>query len=132
MSRWVGLFFCGILGLVMLLCGLLVPAHLRAVNVSVLQLAGRNTPAVVEQGLALVNQNRLGAAQLLAQVAREERLPGRDKLEVAATELARQHPGWQVWGGPEPRFESVLAPERALRDPGLEPFTEYVVRRENR
>src|ERR1041384_3368074 len=119
MSRWVGLFFCGLLGLVMLLCGLLVPAHLRAVNVSVLQLAGSNTPALVEQGLALVNQNRLGAAQLLAHAAREQRLEGREKLEAAVTELARQHPAWQVWGGPEPRFETVFAPEGAPHSPRL-------------
>ncbi len=132
MSRWVGLFFCGILGLVMLICGLLVPAHLRAVNISVLQLAGRDTPALVEQGLALVNQNQLGAAQLLAQTAREGRLPGRDKLDGAVGELARQHPAWQVWGGPEPRFENASAPERTLSGPGLEPFTEYVIRLENR
>ncbi len=132
MSRWVGLFFCGILGLVMLVGGLLVPAHLRAVNVSVLQLAGRKTPGLVEQGLALIAQNRLGAAQLLAQAARAHGLPGREKLATAANELARQHPGWQVWGGPEPRFESVSSSDVGLRTPGLEPFTEYVIRSENR
>jgi hypothetical protein len=116
----------------MLLCGLLVPAHLRAVDTGILQTAGQGTTGLVNEGLVLVGQDKLGPAQLLLQTAQAERLPGRERLEGALNELARQHPGWVVWGGPEPKFESIFEPEPKLRNPGLDPFTEYVVRMENR
>ncbi len=132
MSRWVTSLVCGIFGLMMLVFGLVIPAHLRAVDQTVLQKAGRGTLALVPRGLELVSQDQLGAAQLLSQAARQERLPGREKLEFAVDELARQHPGWVVWGGPEPRFESIFQKESSLRNPGSDPFTEYVIRLENR
>lgn len=132
MSRWLLFLLCVIVGLVMLVCGLQVPVHLRAVDVSILERAGRGTTSVTERGEALASQDKLGAAQLLSQTAQRDQLPGREKLEYAVNELARQHPGWVVWGGPEPRFESIFENESKLRDPGFDPFTEYVIRLENR
>lgn len=132
MSRWVISLVCAIFGLVILVLGLIIPAHLRALDPSVLQSAGKNTPSLAMHGLGLVSENQLGAAQLLAQAARHEQLPGREKLEFAVDELARQHPGWVVWGGPEPHFESIFEKESGLRNPGSDPFTEYVIRLENR
>jgi hypothetical protein len=132
MSRWVTSLVCGILGLMMLVLGMLIPAHLRAVDRSILQRAGQSTPGLISHGLALVSQDQLGAAQLLAQAARLDRLPGREKLQFAVDELARQHPGWVVWGGPEPRFESIFQKESSLQNPGSDPFTEYVIRLQNR
>src|SRR5438045_8235168 len=101
MSRWVTSLVCAICGLVLLGFGLVIPAHLRALDVAVLQKAGRNSQGLSARGLQLVSENQLGAARLLAEVCRQERLPGREKLEFAVEELARQHPGWVVWGGPE-------------------------------
>jgi hypothetical protein len=116
----------------MLAFGLIIPAHLRAVDDAVIQKAGKSTPTLVFRGQELVSDNQLGAAQLLAQAARQERLPNREKLEFAVDELARQHPAWVVWGGPEPHFESIFEKESSLQSPGSDPFTEYVIRRENR
>src|SRR5262249_44669121 len=130
--RWVTCLVCTILGLVLLLFGLAIPAHLRAVDAGVLQQASSGTPTLVTRGLEAVSDNQLGAAQLLSQAARQERLAGREKLEFAVDELARQHPAWVVWGGPEPHFESIFQKENGLRDPGSDPFTEYVIRLENR
>jgi len=116
----------------MLICGLLVPVHLRAVEESVLQAAGRNTPSVVSEGLALGGAKKLGAAQLLLKAAEREQLPGRDKLRDSVGNLTRQHPRWEVWGGPEPRFESVFEPDKRLPESGWQSFTEYVIRQPNR
>ena len=41
MSRWLPLFACIFLGLAMLVCGLLVPAHLRAVDARIIEKAGK-------------------------------------------------------------------------------------------
>jgi hypothetical protein len=123
---------CAIFGLALLGFGLIIPAHLRAVDAVVLEKAGRSTPGLVNKGLELVSENQLGAAQLLAQAGRLVRVSGREKLEFGTDELARQHPGWVVWGGPEPRFESIFQKDSQFHNPGSDPFTEYVVRLENR
>ena len=142
MRRWIWLTICAVLGLVMLVCGLLVPAHLLAVDVNVIQDAGRQTPGLVRQGLDLAEENNLGAARLLWQAAKQiERLPDREQLGLAVTNLARLRPGWMVLGSPNPRLERLLgrsagpssapnsqaaaAPSSAGR--GSEPFTELLV-----
>jgi hypothetical protein len=132
MSRWFWFSLCIIIALLMLAFGLLMPAHLRAIDMSVVQNAGRNTSTLVERGLAFVGENKLGAAQMLLRTAQREQLTGSEKLEYSVNELARQHPSWVVWGGPEPRFAGIFENESKLRDAGFDPFTEYVVRLENR
>src|SRR6266568_625648 len=161
MSRWVWFWVCATVGLVLVACGWLVPAHLRAVDATVLQLAGRNTPALVQQWLALVRQHNLGAAQLLLLAAREEALPDRGELGVAVLDLATKHPELQVWGSAEPRLESLFGvpsttpgqPAARVAPPGKPeetstpghplsneagsarvelPFTEFAIRQENR
>jgi len=125
----------------MLVCGLLVPAHLLAVDVSVIQDAGRQTPGLVGQGLELARENNLGAAQLLWEAARMERLPDRQQLGLAVTNLAAQRPAWMILGSPNPRLEKLAArPAESSggKDPqtgaaahgsgnASEPFTEFLV-----
>jgi hypothetical protein len=130
MSRWVWFVVCAILGLVMLICGLLVPAHLRAVDVSLLQKAGRRTPALLNTGFELVQSNQLGAAELVAETAWQQRLLGWERLGEAVTNLAAQHPDWQSWGGGDPAMAALT--EYQLPSSKPEPITEWVVRLENR
>ncbi|HTL56434.1 MAG TPA: hypothetical protein VL361_12195 [Candidatus Limnocylindrales bacterium] len=132
MHRSVWFLICAIFGLLMLFCGLSLPAHLRAVDARILQTAGRNTPGLITDGLSLVNEKKLGAAQLIAQAAQKKGFLEEEKLATAVDDLARQHPGWVAWGGPEPAFESIFQNDARLRPDGSEPFTEYVLRLENR
>jgi hypothetical protein len=130
MSRWLWFLACAILGLVMLGLGLLVPVHLRAVETIVIQQAGRKTTGVVERGLALVGERKLGPAHLLLRAAEAEGISGREKLGAAVTNLARQKPALEFWGSPQPRLETLFAlnPEPSRS----EPFTDFVVRQDNR
>ena len=124
MRRWIWLLICAILGLVMLVCGLLVPVHLRAVDVNVIQDAGRQTPGLVRRGLGLAEENNLGAARLLWQAAEMERLPDREQLGLAVTNLAAQRSGWRTLGSPNPRLEKLAAHPAgrpAGEKPGLMP-----------
>ena len=132
MNRLTGFLMCAVPALLMLVCGLLVPAHLRAVDACVLQEAGRNTTGLIEQGLSLVEQDNLGAAQLLLQAAQAQGLPDRQGLGLAITNLALQHPRWLVWGGGDARLERLFASDPHLPKSGSEPFTDFVVREENR
>ncbi len=110
MSRSIWVLICGILGLLMLFCGLMVPAHLRAVDASIIERAGRNTPTVVEQGLALARVTQLGAAELLAKAARTERITGYPTIDEAVARVKAQTPELEFWGGPPPQFANVIRP----------------------
>jgi hypothetical protein len=123
---------CAILGVVMLIFGLLVPAHLRAVGGSVLRRAGWNTPALTERARALVRQDQLGAAQLLLQAAQAEGLPGQQSLGLALTNAAQQHPDWLVWGGGDARLDRLFTSDPHLPKSDPEPFTDFVAREDNR
>jgi hypothetical protein len=132
MRRLTGFLLCAVPALLMLACGWLVPAHLRAVDASVLQEAGGSTTALIERGLSLVGQDNLGAAQLLLKAAQEERLPDRQRLSQAITNLAMQHPRWVVWGGGDARLDRLFASDPHLPKSGSEPFTDFMVREDNR
>ena len=127
-KRLLILMICAVLGLTLLLVGWLVPAHLRAVDASVVQQAGRGTPGLVEQGLGQVNRQNLGTAQLLLQVAQFERLRGTEKLAGAISNLARQYPDWTVWGGGDSRAVRLFESDPSLPESGWESFTAFAVR----
>jgi hypothetical protein len=135
MSRQVWFLICALLGLLLLVGGLSVPAHLRAVDACVLEQAGKNTPDVAGRGVALAAKEKLGALQLLSAVAQTQGLLGRDRLATAVSALAQAHPDWQVWGGPEPKLEELLgseAPSSERAATNWQPFTDFIVRREQR
>ena len=131
-NRKTGFLLCAIPGLLMLAGGLVVPAYLRAVDVGVLQRAGRNTTTLVAQGLALVRENQLGAAQLLLQAAQEVGVSGWQEIGLDLTHSATQHPAWLVWGGGDARLERWFASDPYLPKSGSEPVTDFAVREENR
>ena len=131
-NRTTRFLLCAIPGLLMLAGGLLLPAHLRAVDSGVLQSAGRNTMSLVERGLAMVRVNQLGAAQLLLQAGQAEAIPGWPELGLAMTYSATQYPGWLVWGGGDARLARLFSSDPHLPKTGSEPFTDFVVREENR
>jgi len=127
MNRWTWGLACVISGLLLLLCGLLVPAYLRAVDVRVIQSAGRNTPALTGQGTSFVNQQSLGAAWLYLQAAQTEGISGRESLGLAVTNALRQHPGWFAWGNNN-NLAQLFTGGYAASDT----FTEVIIRRANR
>jgi hypothetical protein len=130
MNRWVWFGICAVMGALLFLCGLLVPAHLRAVDVRVIEQAGKNSPALTEKGLALLNANNLGAAQLLSKAAKEASLPDNETLAVVAANMVKEHPDWQVWGGPEPLPFS--ASNTGATNLASQPFTEIMIHQVNR
>jgi hypothetical protein len=126
-KRWHWALACSLSGLLLLFCGLLVPAYLRAVDVNVIQRAGRDTPALTAQGQSLVNQQNLGTAWLFFQAAQAEGIPDRDIFGLAVTNAMRQHPDWLVWGN-----DSGLKRLFGNESPAAEPFTGFIVRQKNR
>src|SRR2546423_13001251 len=117
MNRWLWFSLCFIAGLAFLICGLLVPAHLRATDASVLAQAGRNTPGLVEVGLHLISEKQLGAADLVLDAADRENISNRDKLASAIDQLAKQNRGYRIWGSGEPHLEILFGSDRQPSTP---------------
>ncbi len=84
---------CVAAALLLLLCGWLVPIHLRAVNIAVLQQAGSGSPSLIDRGMALVEEGQQAPARLLLQAAQTENLPGVEKLAEAVSRPAAPVPG---------------------------------------
>ena len=129
--RWPGFLICAILGLVMLVGGLLIPAYLRAVDASVIQKAGRNSPALVEQGQALAGAKKLGVAKMLMLAARAAGIPGWDRLGETVTNQARQYPDALAWGDDSP-VENLFGGNARAPEVGAEPFTDFIIHQDNR
>ena len=131
MRRVLQISVCVVLGLLALATGLLLPTHLRAVDVSVIKRASRNTPSLMERGLELVSDRKLGAAQLLLDAAKRQEIPGIEALGLAVANLAARQPDLLVFGG------TASAPLETLRrsnpaSPRSEPFTVFMIRPDNR
>jgi hypothetical protein len=127
MNRWSWVLICMISSLLLLLGGLLVPAFLRAVDVAIVQRAGRDTPAMAGQGLSFVNQQNLGTAWLYLQAAQAEGISGREDLGLAVTNALRTHPDWLPWGN-----NNALARLFTGGYSASDTFTEVIIRRANR
>jgi hypothetical protein len=130
MSRWI--YFTGmvVLGLLLIACGLIIPAHIRAVDATVLRAAGSRTPSLTELAAQFLKETQPGPANLLLQVAKQEGLTDRNQATEASAELASRQPLLRFWGGPEPRLQAFAdLPKPSAPN---EPFTDFVVRTENR
>src|SRR5262249_51709736 len=120
--------------LLLLVCGLQVPAHLRATDARLLQKAAANTPGLLSKTLALVHDQKLGAAHLLAHSAQTLELPEHWQIDSAVATLARANPQLEFWGSAEPRLESLFGPTFTADSPVVTnlSLTEFLVREENR
>jgi hypothetical protein len=125
MKRWAWFSVCMVGGLVLVGCGWLLPAYLRAVDAGVIRAAGRDAPGQEEQRRKLADDGQLGAVELLSQAARSEEDP-----QVA--KIRNNPPDWQVWGAPPPRFAKLFDTERPGTNSAAQGFTELIIRSGNR
>jgi hypothetical protein len=135
MSRVTSFLACSIIGLSMLACGLLIPAHLRSVDARIIELAGRNSPGTVSQGLEMAIQKNLGSAQWFLEAGLQEKIPGQEPLRSAVEALAQSDHGLATWGSPEvpalvPALGSSSVPPES--HPAPEPVTGLLIREEIR
>src|SRR5215472_4632534 len=70
-NRWTWFVICIVFGLLLMVCGWLMPVHLRAVEAPLLKQAGRNTPTLTSRGTDLLRAGELGAAEMLLRAAEQ-------------------------------------------------------------
>ncbi|MEO7299686.1 MAG: hypothetical protein ABI042_14050 [Verrucomicrobiota bacterium] len=140
MKRWIYFLLCIVIGSAALIGAWLMPVHLRAVDDGIVQLAGEQTTGLVERGLVLVEEKKLGAAELLGQVADQERIFEHEKLRKAINALDKRHPELRTVGE-VPRLKTLQGLTHKKVSPagrvgtvtnGFVPVTELVIRSENR
>lgn len=128
--KWGWSLACLITSVILLSCGLLIPAYLRAVDVGVIQSAGKRGPALLGEGQVLMAEKRLGTAQLLFQAARIAGVAGGDSLEMTANQSAKQNPIAYFWGN-DSRTLSVFAND-VPSDSDSRSLTDFIVQQRNR
>ena len=129
MKRWISFTLCLVLGLLLLLCGCLIPAHLRAVEEPVLKEAGRNSTSLVGRGVSLVHIGQYGAGELILRAAQSAQLPDTNELSAAIETQAKKYPASKLWGASISVLKNYFP--KAPR-PADVTFTDFVVREENR
>lgn len=122
--------FFGVLSAVLLVLGTLVPANWKSVHPALLERAGRGTPTAAGLGLAAVNAQRPGVANLALSAAMTVKDEQVAKLtaELAALEARR---GWNAWGGADPFIESVFKAQSGPR-PASEVILPFLLTETNR
>jgi hypothetical protein len=128
-NRWTWFAICVVFGLVLLLCGWLMPAHLRAIEPSVLKQAGRDTATLTGHGLELAQAGQLGPAEMLSSAAQMEKLRSADELAAAVQGAAKQYPIEEAWGVADPALDNYFPSAPAPTELG---FSDFVVREDNR
>lgn len=118
MSRRIWFVVCAAAGVLLVAGGLLIPAHLRAVEGAVLEIAGKKSAALIPEGVQTTSP---GIARLLLEAAQKENVPDRDRLVARVATLTTQEPAM-------PR----ISPAAKQLQPGPEPFTEFAVQIEHR
>ncbi len=122
--------FFAVLSGFLLLLGTLVPANWKSVHPALLECAGQGTPTAASLGLAAVNAQRPGVANLAlsAAMAVKDEQVAKLTAELAALEAQR---GWTTWGGRDPFVESVFK-DKSVARPASEVILPFLLTETNR
>lgn len=85
-----------------------LPANLTSISPALLRQAGADSPSVAALGRQLVENEKIGPAELVLTTARAVRDPGTLRLEKDLRTLAAQQPGMTVWGGWDPFLDPLF------------------------
>jgi len=119
MKRVLWLLSFVIVGLVLIALGLTIPANFRGLDARVVLNEKGTSPSVVDEGLALVSQGKIGPAVMLLEAARREKLPEAAKLQTEVEKYAKAHPEDIFLGGTDPYLASLVKPRKpkSMRQP---------------
>ncbi len=103
---------CGIFGVLLLGCALLVPAHFCAVDADVLEQighgqAGAVAPSIIEDGLTYLSLEKLGPAWMLLRAAQSESVSRSDELVAAVARFSHENPSLVALGGSTPLLDKI-------------------------
>jgi len=129
MKRWLWFSLCALLGLLLLLCGWLIPAHLRAVEEPVLRQAGLNSSSLTGRGVTLAHTGQYGSGEMLLRAAQRAKFSDTNELVAALDTEAKKSPVVKLWGATPGTLRNYFPKNPKPTDTN---FTDFVVREENR
>jgi hypothetical protein len=129
MNRWVRFILCALLGLLLLLCGWLIPAHLRAIEEPVLAQAARNSATLTGRGVSLAHIGQYSSAETMLRAAERAKFSDTNELVSALDTEAKKTPVVKLWGNQPMGARNYFAKNPKPTDTN---FTDFVVREENR
>ncbi len=121
--RWLWFVCCIAFSALLLVCGWLVPMHLRAVDASLLQRAGQDRPSLIVRGLTLERANNPEAARLILQAAQSGQIPGADTLASAVAPNPENQPLFP--GGPSAASTNPVT-SLLIKSENREPLLAYL------
>jgi hypothetical protein len=91
-ARWVtAILTLMVCGLVLMVSGVLIPAHFRGVDAQVIEVSGVGTSSLVDEGLRLMSESRISQAQLFLTAAKQCNIKDVNTLERQMAEASH----WQ-------------------------------------
>src|SRR5216110_707801 len=108
MSRVIWLLSFVLAGLALIAVGLTIPAHLRALDARVVLNEQSGSPSIVDEGLALTSQGKIGPAILILQAAQQERVAETARLQAEVEKIIKAHPEDLLPGGSDPYLPSLV------------------------
>lgn len=96
------------LGLAILILGWIIPANLKSIDPLLLKKAAKLSKSIVEEGVALVGNDRVGPAQIVLTAASDIGHPDTNRLIDALAEYQRRRPELVPWGGSDRHLEQVF------------------------
>ncbi len=128
MKRKLPFIICLFSALLLLGAGWLIPAHLRAVDASVIKAAGNHTDTLLETGQNLEETRNLSASQMLLRAAELEHIAGRKSLAIPVNIAVTARPAWMPLGGAAPKLESIFGTSAYRAVSTNIPFTEFILK----
>lgn len=132
MKRWFLVILCLAGSAIAVFLGILFPAHLRAVEKSVLARAGAKSQGVLDHAAELITAGHHGAGEMLIRAANLAGITNASHLDAGLAALAQRDSRIVAWGMPDSRLEALFWADQKLTNAVPQPLSDVVLRLENR
>ena len=119
-------------GLAILILGWIIPANIKSIDPLLLKKAAQLSKSIVEEGVALVGNDRVGPAQIVLTAALDIGHPDTNRLINAIAEYQRRRPELVPWGGSDRHLEQVFNLRESALTATNQPIIPILIPEKNR
>ena len=129
MNRTIRIISWLVLGVLLLVCSMLMPAHWQAVDRKIIERAGANTPSLVEASSRLLREGKRPAVDMMLRAVEMLNLLDREKFAPIMAEVSQEAPSAIP---PEPVADDAEFAHQLLRSTDAVPVITKLLEREAR
>ena len=119
-------------GLAILILGWIIPANIKSIDPLLLKKAAQLSKSIIEEGVALVGNDRVGPAQIVLTAALDIGHPDTNRLINAIAEYQRRRPELVPWGGSDRHLEQVFNLRESALTATNQPIIPILIPEKNR